>query len=512
VARIKARVAELTGMDQDENNSDKGKHKIVEVNIETSSTNDFLSVPRIGPALERHHRRDTLSPSPPPESQRHPSDDLPSVKDKWPSRDQRHDNKDENDDITYESREQDMMAEPYPVSVIRRPDTSKDEPWSMLRNWSDTVIKPERQSSSLGTRPIDIPSSRNQIHEDKDNKGITPVVERIEVDHISETPMTGEIPDAVPRQGIAGSSILVNLDASSQKPELPNLDDVVLDDMIRRLLASPGTSSKTLCIRNQEITTLCAVSRELFLSQPVLLELKGPVKIVGDIHGQYTDLLRMFELSGYPPNENYLFLGDYVDRGKSGLETILLLLCYKLKYPENFFLLRGNHECANVTRVYGFYDECKRRCNLKMWKNFVDVFNCLPIAAVVSEKIFCVHGGLSPSLSHLNDIRAILRPTDVPDYGLLNDLLWSDPAVMAGDWEANERGVSYTFGRKVIHEFLTKFDFDLICRAHEVVEDGYEFYEDRVLVTIFTAPNVSSPDLVSAYQPHGEYMHDIKIY
>jgi len=207
------------------------------------------------------------------------------------------------------------------------------------------------------------------------------------------------------------------------------------------------------------------------------------------VHGQYTDLIRMFEMCGFPPNSNFLFLGDYVDRGKQSLETILLLLCYKLRYPENFFLLRGNHECANVTRVYGFYDECKRRCNVKVWKTFVDTFNTLPIAAIVAGKIFCVHGGLSPSLSHMDDIRNIARPTDVPDYGLLNDLLWSDPADMESDWEANERGVSYCFGKKVIMEFLQKHDFDLVCRAHMVVEDGYEFFSDRVLVTVFSAPN-----------------------
>jgi serine/threonine-protein phosphatase PP1 catalytic subunit len=141
--------------------------------------------------------------------------------------------------------------------------------------------------------------------------------------------------------------------------------------------------------------------------------------------------------------------------------------------------------------VYGFYDECKRRCNIKVWKTFVDTFNTLPIASIVAGKIFCVHGGLSPSLSHMDDIRNIARPTDVPDYGLLNDLLWSDPADMEADWEANERGVSYCFGKKVIMEFLQKHDFDLVCRAHMVVEDGYEFFNERILVTVFSAPNVS---------------------
>ncbi|EGP92539.1 unnamed protein product [Zymoseptoria tritici ST99CH_1A5] len=273
--------------------------------------------------------------------------------------------------------------------------------------------------------------------------------------------------------------------------EIGALKTADLDDMIKRLVDAgyAGKVTKTVCLKNAEITAICNAARELFLSQPALLELSPPVKIVGDVHGQYTDLIRMFEMCGFPPNSNYLFLGDYVDRGKQSLETILLLLCYKLRFPENFFLLRGNHECANVTRVYGFYDECKRRCNVKVWKTFVDTFNTLPIAAIVAGKIFCVHGGLSPSLSHMDDIRNIARPTDVPDYGLLNDLLWSDPADMEADWEANERGVSYCFGKKVIMEFLQKHDFDLVCRAHMVVEDGYEFFQERILVTVFSAPN-----------------------
>ncbi|OAD70125.1 hypothetical protein PHYBLDRAFT_56674 [Phycomyces blakesleeanus NRRL 1555(-)] len=228
---------------------------------------------------------------------------------------------------------------------------------------------------------------------------------------------------------------------------------------------------------------------EIFLGQPTLLELSPPVKIVGDTHGQYTDLIRLFEMGGFPPSSNYLFLGDYVDRGKQSLETFLLLLCYKIKYPENFFLLRGNHECANVTKVYGFYDECKRRLSSRMWRVFVDVFNTLPIAALVAGKIFCVHGGLSPSLKDMDEIRNIPRPTEVPGYGLLNDLLWSDPSEATAEWEDNERGVSYCFGTKVIDDFLNKFDLDLVCRAHMVVEDGYEFFNDRTLVTVFSAPN-----------------------
>jgi serine/threonine-protein phosphatase PP1 catalytic subunit len=125
-----------------------------------------------------------------------------------------------------------------------------------------------------------------------------------------------------------------------------------VDDMIQRLLdvGYTGKVSKSLCLKSNEIIAVCQAAREVFLNQPTLVELSPPVKIVGDVHGQYSDLIRLFEMCGFPPAANYLFLGDYVDRGKQSLETILLLLCYKVKYPENFFLLRGNHECANVTR------------------------------------------------------------------------------------------------------------------------------------------------------------------
>lgn len=242
-------------------------------------------------------------------------------------------------------------------------------------------------------------------------------------------------------------------------------------------------------ISSKEIAVICSQAREVFLHQPSLLKLKAPVKVVGDIHGQFNDLLRILRLSGLPPHSNYLFLGDYVDRGKQSLETILLMLCFKIKYPENFFMLRGNHESASVCKIYGFYDECKRRLNVKAWKLFVDVFNSLPIAAIINNKIFCVHGGLSPSLSSLDQIEAIQRPTDIPESGLLADLLWSDPDLSTVDWAESDRGVSFTFGKKIVESFNRKFKFDLIIRGHMVVEDGYEFFAKKKLVTVFSAPN-----------------------
>eukprot|EP01121_Diplochlamys_sp_Union-15-3_P013362 TRINITY_DN4138_c0_g1_i6.p1 TRINITY_DN4138_c0_g1~~TRINITY_DN4138_c0_g1_i6.p1 ORF type:complete len:254 (-),score=31.74 TRINITY_DN4138_c0_g1_i6:418-1179(-) len=249
--------------------------------------------------------------------------------------------------------------------------------------------------------------------------------------------------------------------------------DLDVDSFIARLLAVknvPNNRKKNAVVNldEKEIHVLCAKARQIFISQPVLLELEAPIKIVGDLHGQYFDLLRLFEYGGFPPAANYLFLGDYVDRGLLSIETICLLLAYKVKYPENFFLLRGNHECASINRIYGFYEECKRRYNAKLWRSFTDCFNCLPIAAVIDEKIFCMHGGLSPDLKNLEQIRRIKRPTDIPDAGLLCDLLWSDPEKDRKGWGPNDRGVSVTFGANVIQNFLQDQDLDLICRAHQV--------------------------------------------
>ena len=238
-----------------------------------------------------------------------------------------------------------------------------------------------------------------------------------------------------------------------------------------------------------DIKFLITKTKKILISQPIFLELESPITVCGDIHGQYPDLLKLFELGGFPPDKNYIFMGDYVDRGKQSIECICLLLCYKIKFDENFFILRGNHECGSINRIYGFFDECKRRYNVKLWKSFVDLFNCLPIAASIDDKIFIVHGGLSPELKTVEQIQKIMRPTDVPEEGLLCDILWSDPDENASGWGANDRGVSVTFNEKVLKNFLEKNELDLLCRAHQVVEDGYEFFGNRSLVTVFSAPN-----------------------
>ncbi|KAH9126709.1 hypothetical protein AeMF1_002882 [Aphanomyces euteiches] len=263
--------------------------------------------------------------------------------------------------------------------------------------------------------------------------------------------------------------------------------DAIIDDLLSLRRERPGTDAK---LRLEDMYDLSYAARNIFSTQPMLLELSAPVKICGDIHGQFSDLLRMFEHCGYPPDVNYLFLGDYVDRGKQSLETVCLLFAYKIKYPENFFLLRGNHETEDISKMYGFFDECKRRYEMKLWKHFCDTFAWLPVAGVVENRILCMHGGLSPEMNRITEIKSLPRPTsDVGNHGLMCDLMWSDPQGDITGWGENDRGVSFVFGPDVVASFVKRNDLDLICRAHQVVQDGYEFFASRQLVTIFSAPS-----------------------
>ena len=277
-----------------------------------------------------------------------------------------------------------------------------------------------------------------------------------------------------------------------EEEEIQNENDMdTIDNIIDNLLEVKGKKPGTFAIiKEEDIKLLIIKCKEIFIKQPVFLELEAPIAILGDIHGQYTDLLRLFDYGGYPPKSNYLFLGDYVDRGKQSIETICLLMCYKIKYPENFFMLRGNHECELVNRTYGFYDECRRRFSIKLWKQFTEMFNWMPVAALIDDKIFCVHGGLSPEMKSIEQLYDIQRPTDIPSSGLLCDILWSDPSPDIESWGKNEeRGVSVIYSKKEVLNFLDSNKLDLVCRAHQVVEDGYEFFAEKSLVTVFSAPD-----------------------
>ena len=244
-------------------------------------------------------------------------------------------------------------------------------------------------------------------------------------------------------------------------------------------------------ISEREVFTVIDEVYPLLEKEESMLEIEPPIYICGDIHGQFYDLLRVFEIFKYPPESKFLFLGDYVDRGKNSLECILLLLCLKIKYHDKIFLLRGNHESADINRTFGFYDECKRKVSLKIYKKFCNIFNILPITAIVGEKILCMHGGLALDLKTITQLKTIKRPTEIPEEGLLCDLVWSDPdETVLFDFMTNkERGISVCFSKQTVEEFNEKNGLDLICRAHQVVEEGFQFFANMKLITIFSAPN-----------------------
>lgn len=173
---------------------------------------------------------------------------------------------------------------------------------------------------------------------------------------------------------------------------------------------------------------LCAQARDILIEESNIQRVDSPVTICGDIHGQFYDLMELFRVGGMCPDTNYLFLGDFVDRGLYSVETLLLLLALKVRYPDRMTLIRGNHESRQITQVYGFYDECTRKYgSANVWRYCCDVFDYMSLGAIVDGRVFCVHGGLSPTIVSLNQIRSIDRKQEVPHEGAMCDLLWSDP-------------------------------------------------------------------------------------
>jgi serine/threonine-protein phosphatase PP1 catalytic subunit len=204
--------------------------------------------------------------------------------------------------------------------------------------------------------------------------------------------------------------LMETTDGQATPAAAPSKPDMV-DETIAELLKAQSLPVGTLVtLRTEAINVILARARDIMMKQPMLVEVEPPINICGDTHGQFYDLLQIFDMGGLPSaTQKYLFLGDYVDRSHQSVEVMILLLCYKIKFPDNVFLLRGNHECASINRIYGFYDECKRRYNIRVWRNFVDLFNCMPVSALVAGRILCMHGGLSPELISLDKIREISR-------------------------------------------------------------------------------------------------------
>ncbi|XP_049852363.1 serine/threonine-protein phosphatase 2A catalytic subunit beta isoform-like [Schistocerca gregaria] len=242
-------------------------------------------------------------------------------------------------------------------------------------------------------------------------------------------------------------------------------------------------------LTEQDVKRLCLLACEILREEDNVQAVSCPVTVCGDIHGQWSDLIELFKIGGNLPDTNYLFMGDYVDRGYYSVETVSLLVCLKIRYRDRITILRGNHESRQITQVYGFYDECYRKYgSANVWKYFTDMFDYLPLTALIDTRIFCLHGGLSPHIETLDGIRMLDRVREVPHEGPMCDLLWSDPDDRNG-WGMSPRGAGYTFGQDTSKQFSHVNGLTLISRAHQLVMEGYNWCHEYTIVTIFSAPN-----------------------
>ena len=240
-------------------------------------------------------------------------------------------------------------------------------------------------------------------------------------------------------------------------------------------------------ITEPQIRAVCQKAREILIEEANVQVIDTPVTICGDIHGQFHDLMELLRVGGDCPRTNYLFMGDFVDRGFYSLETFLLLLCLKVRYPDRITLIRGNHESRQITQVYGFYDECMRKYgSASVWRYCCEVFDYLALAAITSDgRWFCVHGGLSPSIGNIDQIRLLDRKQEVPHEGAMCDLLWSDPEDVPS-WGLSPRGAGFLFGADVTKQFCRANGVEMIARAHQLVMEGYK--------EMFEMPPTYDPD------------------
>eukprot|EP00825_Cyclidium_porcatum_P031812 TRINITY_DN3375_c0_g1_i1.p1 TRINITY_DN3375_c0_g1~~TRINITY_DN3375_c0_g1_i1.p1 ORF type:complete len:250 (+),score=41.44 TRINITY_DN3375_c0_g1_i1:250-999(+) len=222
---------------------------------------------------------------------------------------------------------------------------------------------------------------------------------------------------------------------------------------IEKLLEKAKTGEK---LDELIIKIICMKIKEIFVNEDNIKRISTPVTCVGDTHGQFLDVQELFKVGGEPPYTNYLFLGDYVDRGPQSVEVITLFCLYKIKYPNRVTILRGNHETRGITQNYGFYVECQSKYgNTSVWEMYTDVFDFIPIGCIIDNELFCVHGGLSPQIESIDEIKQLDRFQEIPHEGAFTDLMWSDPdSENNPGFTVSTRGAGYYFGEDVLKKFL----------------------------------------------------------
>jgi len=282
----------------------------------------------------------------------------------------------------------------------------------------------------------------------------------------------------------------IKVDESYDGPRLPE-DGVPTDEFIDAMLERFRSQK---LIHKKYVLQILLQAKKLLEEEKSMVDLKlgerDHITVCGDVHGQFYDLLHIFEINGRPSSSNpYVFNGDLVDRGSFSFEVALSLFALKVQHPNGVHINRGNHETKNMSKIYGFEGEVRHKFDNTVLALFHECFQWLPLAACIESKVFCVHGGLSSDDGvTLDDVRTVARNREPPDSGLMCDLLWSDPQAQGGR-SPSKRGVGLSFGPDVTRSFLATNDLDLVIRSHEVRDNGYEVEHGGALITVFSAPN-----------------------
>ncbi|KAH7819060.1 putative calcineurin A [Monocercomonoides exilis] len=257
-------------------------------------------------------------------------------------------------------------------------------------------------------------------------------------------------------------------------------------------------------INISDITTIVNMAAQIFRTEPNVLDISGEVRVAGDLHGSYYDFLKLLEVGGDPSEFSYLFLGDYVDRGFFGCELLIHMLALKINYPTSFFMIRGNHESKHLTEHFNFKRECIYKYNSDVYYAFLSVFDTMPFAALIGEKrFFCVHAGISPQLKKIDALNGINRFREIPDTGMVTDMLWSDPVPAELDpsntvtfIDNSARNCSYYYGATAVRQFLRANSLVALVRGHECKDTGFEMQFPRsgtnpfpTVITLFSCPN-----------------------